>query len=92
VVEKIAKLYAIEGQIRNNSMLKELAICQKRVLEAGPILAGLKSYLEEEAGKVLPAKLLLMPLSRGTDWRYISTRGNCRSTITWWRTPFAPLL
>lgn len=53
-VEQIGKLYAIEGQIRDNPALEEPDICQKRVLEAGPILAELKSWLEGEVGKVLP--------------------------------------
>jgi hypothetical protein len=55
VVGEIAKLYQVEKKIRENPQLTELEICQRRLLEASPVLDKLKSYLVEEYGKVLPS-------------------------------------
>jgi transposase len=54
-VTQIARLYAIEQQIRDIPDLNEPAICQKRLLEANPILEQLRTWLDTEYGKVLPS-------------------------------------
>jgi transposase len=54
-VGEIAKLYAIEQHLRDNPDLEEPAICQRRLLEAGPILEALKNWMEQAYGQVLPS-------------------------------------
>jgi transposase len=54
-VTQIARLYAIEQQIRDTSELDEPAICQKRHLEANPVLEELKAWLDTEYDNVLPS-------------------------------------
>jgi transposase len=54
-VAEIAKLYAIEQHLRDHPDLDEPAICQLRLLEASPILEGLKSWMETQYGQVLPS-------------------------------------
>ena len=54
-VGEIAKLYAIEHQLRDQADLAEVAICQRRLLEAGPILEALKNWMGQAYGQVLPS-------------------------------------
>jgi transposase len=54
-VAEIAKLYAIEQHLRDKPDLDEPAICQRRLLEAGPILETLKNWMQQAYGQVLPS-------------------------------------
>jgi transposase len=51
-VAQIARLYAIEQQIRDAPDLDKPDICQKRLREAIPILEELKAWLDMELGRV----------------------------------------
>ncbi len=71
VITEIAKLYAIEQQIRDTPTMEERDICLKRIKEASPILEALQTWLQAEALKSLPivrsGKPLPIPLNCGID-------------------------
>lgn len=53
-VAQIAKLYALEQEIRDAGGMEERAICQLRLEVAAPILDEFKDWMETEYGKILP--------------------------------------
>jgi transposase len=53
-ISEIAKLYAIEQQIRSTPEMEERDMCLKRIREASPILEELHRWLQAESCKVTP--------------------------------------
>ena len=53
-VAQIAKLYALEQEIRDAGQVDERTICQLRLKVAAPILEELKEWMDLESSKVLP--------------------------------------
>lgn len=84
-VEQIAKLYAIEKQIRESgtegsAALTETQIVEKRLAEAAPILREMKDWMLKEHPKVLKdspiGKALRYALSLWDNMRYYTLHGH----------------